>query len=142
VFDANGNPTNPADYWNEQRIYPQDLFEKGYVDQLQFLNKNILQAIDTIVANSETPPIIIIQGDHGPWLQEGNKHFLILNAIYFPGHKDKLYPTISPVNTFRLVFDNYFGGKYDILDDVSYYSPVPKLYKFSQVPYPCESPNN
>jgi phosphoglycerol transferase MdoB-like AlkP superfamily enzyme len=142
VFDADGNPTNPADYWNEQRIYPQDLFEKGYVAQLQFLNKNILQAIDTIVANSETPPIIIIQGDHGPWLQEGNKHFLILNAIYFPGHKDKLYPTISPVNTFRLVFDNYFGGKYDILDDVSYYSPVPKLYKFSQVPYPCESPNN
>jgi hypothetical protein len=137
VFDAEGNPTNPADFWNEQRLYPANLFEKGYVDQLQFLNKNMLQAIDTIVANSETPPIIIIQGDHGPWLQPNNKHLRILNAIYFPGHKDKLYPSISPVNTFRLVFNTYFGGKYDILDDVSYFSPVPKLYNFSVIPNTC-----
>jgi len=142
VFDAEGNPTNPADFWNEQRIYPESLFQKGYLSQLQYLNKNMLQAVDAILANSETPPIIIIQGDHGPWLQSGSKHFRILNAIYFPGHEDKLYPTISPVNTFRLVFNNYFSGKYDILDDISYFSPVPNLYRFSEVSYPCESPEN
>jgi hypothetical protein len=141
VFDPEGNPTYPPDFWNEQRQYPPDLYQKGYVNQLQNLNRNMLEAIDTIMANSETPPIIIIQGDHGPWLQPENKRFWNLTAIYFPEHKDKLYSTITPVNIFRLVFDTYFGGKYDILDDVSYFSPVPKLYDFREVPHTCNYPD-
>ncbi|MBC7876728.1 MAG: hypothetical protein H7Y59_06100 [Anaerolineales bacterium] len=142
VFDPNGNPTDPADFWNEQREYPKDLYQKGYLNQLQYLNKKMIQAIDTIVENSETPPIIIIQGDHGPWLQPKDKRMWNLTAIYFPDHKDTLYSTISPVNIFRLVFNTYFGGKYDILEDVSYFSPVPYLYDFSEMPYPCDFPNN
>lgn len=142
VFDAEGNPTYPPDFWNEQRQYPKDLYQKGYLNQLQFLNKKMIQAIDTILENSDTPPIIIIQGDHGPWLQPKEKRMRNFTAIYFPDHKDKLYSTISPVNIFRLVFNTYFGGKYDILEDVSYFSPVPKLYDFSEMPYPCDSPNN
>jgi hypothetical protein len=142
VFDPNGNPTYPADFWNKQRQYTPGLYQKGYLNQLQFLNRNMLQAIDTIVADSKTPPIIIIMGDHGPWLQPRNKSFLNLEAIYFPGNKDKLYSTISPVNIFRLMFNTYFGGKYDILKDASYYSPVPNLYNFSDIPYPCDYPNN
>ncbi len=92
VFDPDGNPTYPPDFWNEQRRYPADLYQKGYVNQVQFLNKKMLQAIDTIVANSETPPIIILQGDHGPRLQPKDKHFRNLTAIYFPGHNDEFYP--------------------------------------------------
>ena len=137
VFDPNGKPTYPPDFWNEQRMYPRDLYGKGYVNQAQFLNKKILQAVDTILEDSDAPPIIIIQGDHGPWLQPNDKRMWILNAIYLPGHKDKLYPTISSVNTFRVVFNSYFGGKYDMLNDISYFSPVPKLYDFSEVPYSC-----
>jgi hypothetical protein len=137
VFDAHGNPTDPADFWNEQRLYPANLYQKGYVNQVQFLNKKMLQAIDTILAESAAPPIIIIQGDHGPWLQPKDKRMWILAALYFPDHKDELYPEITPVNFFRLVFNNYFGGKYDILKDVSYFSPVPKLYDFSEVPNSC-----
>lgn len=137
VFDANGNPTAPADFWNEQRLYPANLYQKGYVDQAQFLNKKMLQAVDTILAESDVPPIIIIQGDHGPWLQPKDKRMWILAALYFPNHKDKLYPEITPVNFFRLVFNTYFGGKYDILADVSYFSPVPKLYDFSEIPNSC-----
>ncbi len=138
VFDPNGNPTHPSDFWNENRLYPADLYAKGYVNQLQYLNKKLLAAIDTILSESKTPPIIILQGDHGPWLQPTNKRMWIFNAYYLPGHNDKLYPKITPVNTFRLVFDEYFGGKYDMLKDVSYYSPVPKLYQFSVVPNTCE----
>jgi hypothetical protein len=138
VFDASGNPTYPADFWNEQRLYPADLYQKGYVNQAQFLNKKLLQAVDMILAESDVPPIIIIQGDHGPWLQPSNKRMWILAALYFPGHQDKLYSTLTPVNVFRLVFNLYFGGKYEILEDVSYFSPVPKLYDFSKVPNSCE----
>jgi hypothetical protein len=137
VFDPEGNPTYPADFWNDQRMYPGKLYQKGYVNQLQFLNKKILQAVDTILAESDVPPIIIIQGDHGPWLQPNDKRMWILAAMYLPGHNDELYPTVSPVNFFRLVFNSYFGGKYDLLKDVSYFSPVPKLYDFSEVPTTC-----
>ncbi len=138
VFGPDGSPTNPADFWNEKRLYPADLYAKGYQNQLTYLNKKMLEAIDTILAESKTPPIIIIQGDHGPWLQPNDKHMWILNAYYLPGHNDKLYPTISPVNSFRLVFDTYFGGNYDMLQDISYYSPVPKLYDFSEIPNNCK----
>jgi hypothetical protein len=137
VFDANGNPTYPADFWNEQRLYPAEMYKKGYVNQAQFLDKKILQAVDTILADSTVPPVIIIQGDHGPWLQPSDKRMWILAAMYLPGHNDVLYPQVTPVNFFRLVFNNYFGGKYDILKDVSYFSPVPKLYNFSAVPNTC-----
>ena len=137
VFGPNGEPTYPADFWNEDREYPADLYAKGYQNQLTFLNKKVLDAMDTLISESNTPPIIILQGDHGPWLQPKNKRFWILNAYYLPENMDQLYPTISPVNTFRLVFNSYFGGNYDMLDDVTYFSPVPKLYEFSEVPYPC-----
>ncbi len=138
VFGPNGEHTRPADFWNEKKQYPSDLFGKGYQNQLTFLNKKVLEAVDTLLAESETPPIIILQGDHGPWLQPKDRHMWILNAYYLPGHEDALYPNISPVNTFRLVFDSYFGGNYDMLPDVSYYSPVPKLYDFSLVRNNCK----
>ena len=137
VFDPEGNPTYPPNFWNENRQYPPDLYEKGYVNQLQHLNAEVLAAVDTILAESETPPVIIFQGDHGPWLQPKNKRMWILNAYYLPGHNDELYPTITPVNSFRLIFNAYFGGKYDILDDVSYFSPVPNLYDFSVIANDC-----
>ena len=138
VFGPNGEPTYPPDFWNENREYPADLYAKGYQNQLTFLNRKVLEAMDTLISESDTPPIIILQGDHGPWLQPKNKRLWILNAYYLPDHTDVLYPTISPVNTFRLIFDEYFGGKYGLLEDVSYFSPVPKLYEFSEIPNNCK----
>ena len=138
VFGPNGEHTYPPDFWNENREYPSDLYAKGYQNQLTFLNKKVLEAVDTLISESDTPPIIILQGDHGPWLQPKNKRMWILNAYYLPDHADKLYSTISPVNTFRLIFDEYFEGNYNMLEDVSYFSPVPKLYEFSEVPNNCK----
>ncbi len=137
VFDPQGNPTYPPDFWNEQRQYPYDMYTKGYTNQLTYLNKKTLEAIDTLLAESDTPPIIILQGDHGPWMQPKDRRMWILNAYYLPEHNDELYPTITPVNTFRVVFNSYFGGNYDMLEDVSYFSPVPKLYDFSEIPNKC-----
>jgi hypothetical protein len=138
VFGPNGEHMYPPDFWNENREYPSDLYAKGYQNQLTFLNGKILEAMDTLISESDTPPIIILQGDHGPWLQPKNKRMWILNAYYLPEHTDKLYPTISPVNTFRLIFDEYFGGNYNLLEDISYFSPVPKLYEFSEIPNNCK----
>ena len=138
VFGPNGEHTYPPDFWNEKRLYPSDLYALGYQNQTTYLNKKMLAAVDTLIERSETPPVIIIQGDHGPWLQPRTKHFRILNAYYLPGHADRLYPSISPVNTFRVVFDAYFGGAYDMLPDATYFSPVPNLYEFSEVSNACQ----
>jgi hypothetical protein len=107
-------------------------YREGYRNQLLFLNQNIQRIIEKILTSSETPPIIILQGDHGPGLMmdhfEVDKTNLwertgILNAYYFPG-KDvsQLNSKISPVNTFRLLFNLYFGGNYPLLEDKSFYS--------------------
>lgn len=138
VFGPDGERTNPADFWNEKKLYPPKEFAQGYTNQVTFLNQKLLQVIDTIRAESKTPPIIVLQGDHGPWLQPNPQHFFIFNAYYLPDHNDQLYPQISPVNTFRYVFNTYFGGKYDMLPDITYFSPTPDLYNFSEVPNPCK----
>ncbi len=138
VFGPNGEYTNPADFWNEEKHYPADLYATGYQNQLTFLNQKMLDAIDTLLSESKTPPIIILQGDHGPWLQPRDRRMWILNAYYLPEHQDKLFSKISPVNTFRYIFNAYFGGNYDMLPNVSYFSPVPKLYEFSEVKNNCK----
>ncbi len=138
VFGPDGEYTDPADFWNEQKRYPADKFKIGYTHQITFLNRKLLEMIDTIQSESKTPPIIILQGDHGPWIQPNPQHFFILNAYYLPGHNDRLYPQISPVNSFRAVFNNYFGAKYDMLPDITYHSPVPYLYDFTEIKNPCK----
>jgi len=41
-----------------------------------------------------------------------------LNAVYFPDHDYRmLYPQMSPVNTFRIVFNHYFGQNLPLLKD-------------------------
>jgi len=44
------------------------------------------------------------------------------------------YPTITPVNTFRVVLDEYFGGKYSLVPDVSYYSTSVDNFAFEIIP--------
>jgi hypothetical protein len=137
VFGPDGSPTDPALFLNSDRLYPADLYAKGYQNQLTYLNSKLETAVSKLITESARPPVIILQGDHGPWIQTGSDQFKILNAYYLPGHDDRLYPTISPVNTFRLVLDSYLGADYPLLDDISYYSPTPNLYDFSRVSNPC-----
>ena len=137
VFAPDGSQTDPSLYMDENGIYTQDNYYKGYRDQAAFINGQIEKAVSTLQAESVNPPVIIIQGDHGPWLQSGSDQFKILNAYYLPGHNDLLYPTISPVNTFRLVLNTYLGADYPLLDDTSYDSPVPFVFNFSNDVNPC-----
>lgn len=115
VFGPNGEFLPPASEQEERT---------RYLDGLTFLNAEMPRVIDSIVANSERPPIIIIQGDHGPFhYDELHQKLEILSAYYLPGHMDVLYPTLTPVNTFRIIFNAYFGDNYDLLEDKSWYSP-------------------
>lgn len=102
---------------------------KAYVDQLICVNKMAEALVNEILARSKIPPIIILQADHGPSEEMG-----IFNAFYLPGDgRSQLYPSITPVNTFRLILDFYFGTNLGLLEDRSYYSGYGQPYKFIEV---------
>ena len=109
------------------------LYEKrnfDYIKQLQFVNKKTLELIDKILENSNEPPIIIIQSDHGSEYPQNTTEFLKMyekmhnfNSYYLPhGGESILYDDITSVNSFRLIFNYYFNGNYKILEDKSYWS--------------------
>lgn len=137
VYAPDGSYTDPATFLNEDQRYTSVSYISGYRNQIEYISEQIEKAVQTILNGSNSAPIIILQGDHAPWLQTGTGKFKILNAYYLPGHNDLLYPTISPVNTFRLIFNTYFGTDYDLLPDTSYYSPIPSIYEFEEFPNPC-----
>ena len=58
-------------------------------------------------------------GDNG--LRDNNLNANLM-AFYLPNGSGKLYPSISPVNAFRLIFASFFGGNYPPLPDLTYLS--------------------
>lgn len=114
VFGSGGEAV-PTEYWNN---FADKQF---YLGQYIFISAEIEKVIDALLKKSEIPPIIIMQSDHGTrssypvGSEEWQK---ILNAMYLPGMDyDELWDSISPVNTFRLVFNHYFGADYPLLPD-------------------------
>jgi hypothetical protein len=104
-------------------------YVQGYRRQVHYLNQIVAGAIDEILANSQHPPLVILQSDHGP--DSGgifatadpsdaqlHERFGNLNAYCFPERTPaELYDDITPVNTFRIVLNRYCGTNYDLLKD-------------------------
>jgi hypothetical protein len=121
---------------------PEDYIQ-GYSQQLDFANHLAEDMLTNILANSKTPPIIILQGDHGPgsqldWTSAENtcmrERFSILNAYYFPEKEySDLYPQISPVNSFRVVLNRYLGTNLKLIDDRSYFATWEHPYDLQEV---------
>ncbi|MEE8494640.1 MAG: hypothetical protein V3S25_11395, partial [Nitrospirales bacterium] len=115
---------------------------EAYVDEVMFLNQKVREVVTEILAKAEHEPIIIVQGDHGflPWDRSFPEQvrlrstFAILNAYHLPdGGRDRLYASISPVNTFRIILNHYFGANYPLRPDQSYYSTVKYPYRLTDV---------
>jgi hypothetical protein len=119
-----------------------DDVKMAYVDQVKFVNHEVLAVVDTLIARSKIPPIIVVQGDHGPPPDLSFTHLEkmpILNAYYLPGisMEKVLYPSISPVNTFRIIQNSYFGQDLPLLEDRSYYAPSENRTDFQLVSGSC-----
>jgi len=146
VFGVNGEPVSGTEL---AILSYMSVSEKPYLDQLIAISKKAEILVDDILAGSETPPIIIVQSDHGPdstftdhagdWGEHPTgknirERFGILNAYYLPsGGKDLLYDSITPVNTFRAIFNRYFNMAEKLLPDRSFYSTYTRPYKFTDV---------
>jgi hypothetical protein len=118
-------------------------YRKEYRQQLIFVNTMTERMLDTIFSKIIYPAVIILQADHGPrstgeWEVSERINFKermgILNAYYFSDYDyRKLYDTISPVNTFRVIFNKYFHTSYELLPDKSYFASPLNLYHFTDV---------
>lgn len=148
VFDRDG------EYLSQEKANNRSSKE-NYINSLIFANEKVKQVVEDLLSqyDSDNLPIVVIQGDEGPlprryredeynfdWKDEATKEELrqkmrILNAYYLPGVEDDLlYPSITPVNTFRLIFNLYFGTEYEILDDKSYaFRDAKNIYDFFDV---------
>lgn len=103
--------------------------EEGYINNVKFINSAIEPVIRKIIQESERPPIIVIQGDHGTAFLQDRRYF-ILNAYYLPGKEDVEIPsTTTPVNTFRLIFNLYFGTDFPYRENVSFTNDIGRPYK-------------
>lgn len=111
-----------------------DAPREAFLGQLEYTNKRVLELLDELLRDSdESDPVVIIQADEGPYNprvvsdwrlaspEDYQLKFGILNAYYMPGvTRTGLYPAITPVNTFRLLFNDYFGAEFPLLEDRIY----------------------
>jgi hypothetical protein len=110
----------------------------GYLRQMEYTNDRILGLVDRLLDRPpDERPIILLQADEGPFparydadewrfdwrtasTEEIEEKFGILSAYHLPGvdpEEAGLYPSITPVNSFRVVFDAYFGADLPLLPD-------------------------
>lgn len=148
VFDADGS------YMDREQVARQGQTD-SYLRQLEFTNRRMLEIIDRILAESEVTPVILLQADEGPFPDryraagewgfdwhdatraELVEKFNILNAYLLPDvdpQEAGLTPTTSPVNSFRIVFNTYFGTDLPLLNDRSYaHTDLKHFFEFFEI---------
>lgn len=118
-----------------------------YLGQLLFLNQKLTALIDTILAESVTPPIMVIQSDHGSRdtldelvtdTRDFSDEYLLrrlrnFSTFYAPEANAFWYDTITPVNTFRVILNAYFGTSYNILPDKNFITLPGRHYEVMDV---------
>jgi len=139
-------PHPPYVFARDGRFVPDEVDaarsqSEGYADQLVYVNQRIDALIDRLLDRPEADrPIIILQADEGPYpaayarntitydwstasSEELEIKYGILDAMYLPGAEAPvLPPSMSSVNTFRLVLGAYFGANLPLLPDRSFTS--------------------
>lgn len=150
VLDELGNAVEPEGEYNmgEGSHFLEfggtvDQYRAGYAGQLAYINDRIRVVVGELLYQSSRPAIIILQADHGPgleldWDDPANtnlkERLAILNAYLLPGEGSAdLYDGITPVNTFRVIFNRYFGTDLELLKDDSFFSTWDRPYEFIHV---------
>ncbi len=141
VFGENGEVVNDPKL-NKANNIESFANKEAYTNQLKFINKKAKELVEKLTAEKDELPIIIIQADHGSaatggmeeynpaLIQERMRPFV---ATYLPGKNNFIPDSLTPVNIFRLIFNNYFNTKHQILDNKVYFSTYGKPYKFVDV---------
>ena len=144
VFNGDGSYREPS----VSHVHSE---AENYVAQVDFVQARTRTLVDSLLASygPDNPPVIVVQGDEGPYPPRTQPHefqwhdatdeeisekMRILNAIYAPGCESHFYPSMTPVNTFRILLNSYFGTSLEPLPDRSYsYRDLKGLYDYFEV---------
>jgi hypothetical protein len=120
----------------------------AYVQQLRCLNHLVLSTVTTLLKTSPTPPVILLQGDHGTstlnfsWAPtaaavspaQARERFGAFGAYYLPaGGSRLLADSVTLVNVFQRVLSYYFGADAPPSGDQLYMSLEQRPYDFVAV---------
>ncbi len=128
-------------------------YKTGYINKLEYTNAELKKAIEAILAQSEVPPIILIQADHGPGLLTDftssentclEERFSIFSAYYLPNLEHNPIPEeFTPVNLFRIIFNEYFSTDLPLLENRSYYYfDTIKIYHTEDITMQLKDPSS
>jgi len=118
--------------------WPVTESDRAYLDQITYTNSRLIEIMKTLIDESTIPPVIVIQGDHS--YVQGEDRNKVLNAYYLPeGGNEMITTDFSPVNTFRLIFNTYFGEDLEILPNIAYRPLEGSPYQFDVLPISCVS---
>jgi len=128
VFDSNGDPPLQKVSFLLDDVKKR---QTAYVNEMEFINKKVIESTEKLISESENEPIIIILSDHGAKildneLTDDEKNIIKygnLMAFYLPNNVELLPYETTPVNTFRLIFNSYFNGDYEILENKVFERP-------------------
>jgi hypothetical protein len=121
--------------------------KRAYVEQIECLNRKLLVLVDALRKGSGTPPVILLQSDHGhgrlgrlapaleataPWQVAERRS--IFAAYSLPGvPSEEVSDSISPVNVIRLVLRHYFNVDLPKRPDVTYWSAWARPYRLTRL---------
>jgi hypothetical protein len=146
IFNADCSIRPPL--WPSYYVVKDETPEKqAYIAQITCLNQKLKSIVEHLLHDSPTPPVILLQGDHGhgrmplhiPDVAAVTPDRLaeradVFAAYYLPGALGRIvYDSITPVNVFRVVFHQYFQADLMLLADKTYWSPGTNLFKFTRV---------
>ncbi|HEX9090963.1 MAG TPA: sulfatase-like hydrolase/transferase, partial [Anaerolineales bacterium] len=138
VFGSDGEHIDIPPYDTVSNLYTDEDYRRGYTAAVAYIDKRMLEILPRLIQDSDTPPVIILAGDHG--IGESDTVTQNLEAFYAPGVGSNFYAQITPVNIFRVVFDVYFNGNFSLLPDHSYFSAEGKYFNFKEIPNGCMAP--
>ena len=131
MFGPNGEHVSPSDLTFGNNKSPKDI--EGYIGQLQYVNKKILENVDNILETEKDDTIIVITADHGtrylldwecPLCSEEaiRERMAIFSAFYFyDKNYEEIDEDITLVNIFRNIFNTYVDGEFEILENQNYF---------------------
>jgi hypothetical protein len=134
VFHADGSPidSDAVFRFGHPVGISKEQYREHYIEHVEYVNGELKSVLKTILEKSTTPPIIILQADHGSAtsisfdsVEVGclKERFSALGAYYLPGKQPGVIPQdMTAVNLFRIVLNEYFGADLSLLENHQYFT--------------------
>lgn len=125
---------------------PGTMAKGDYIQQVEFVNRELKQVVTRIIEQSDVEPVIVLQSDHGSkstveidgedeFSDEFAKERLpIFNAVLLPDKPDaEISGATSPVNMFRTIGARYLGWVIEPVPDRFFLASQPPPYRLAEV---------